>query len=269
MISSLKFSAPHYAAGLEALAGKTLTFRREPGVTILFGPSGCGKSTVLRGMGKGSHASAGWSSPPEPAPDLDPQERPRDFEAEVRATGIEVDWDGTPTLLYDGTSSLAIPLGLEDDVDGLSGSRAFKDNVMKIALKPSPGQWKRDRLNRLFNSLEQVPDLTVPAWQNYNTSRAAAGREFADYASKKERTGVAAILLDEPGCSLSVPDLAQMYTKVLPYMATKFRAQVVVATHDLYALVAPGADVVDLAPGYAGECRRIAREVLKPLLEDI
>jgi predicted ATPase len=264
MIRSVNFRSPHYAAKLESIKHRKFKFEEKPGLTYLFGPNGSGKSTILRAAAKGSAVpdEGGWSKTLQPL-EYAGLGSPSSIDAVRKALqkdGIEVDWDGSASVLLDSTKSDSAILAFGIPTDGMDteGEGLYGDTVSALFQRKqfSAGEWRQSRLSRLLEYLRsrKFPDLQKlskeslshnDVWQN-------AARLFAEYVTSLKPTGVLTILLDEPDRSLSLPLQYMLHTQVFTDWAKHF--QVIIATHSPFAIFNAQATLIDLKDGYSQEC---------------
>ena len=255
MIRSIQFVTSHYAARLPCIGTGRFTFP-EKGLIVLFGPNGCGKSTLLRGMAHGTSSErGGWSRPLEPS--LGSNERPM---SQILERWESVgDWDGTASLYLDSGASDRNPRDLEDSPDGLEEDESqMHANILRLLAPASSGLWRVSRLNKALDSLREgrIPDLSLPQWQDANSTWAEAGRKFADHVKSLKPTETPALLLDEPERSLSISNSIKLFHEVL--LTAGRMVQVFVATHSPFVLdlgAHSHVHIIDMQAGYADECR--------------
>lgn len=259
MINSCKFTAG-YPLKLPALQDRTFEFK--PGINFLFGPNACGKSTIIRALATYSGIkSGGWTSFQDPLDLANFGERskiqlPKGYKRLVRdAFEAEVTWDGTPTMLYDSRNSDAGGMAylFENAEESHDGITTMEDQLQTIFGKPSAGQQRLIKLIKILQMLKNPPKLEKApmercndTWQNcYDAQKA--------YFKSLPRTGPVTILLDEPESSLDIMNQITFWSKIVPRLAGY---QTVIATHSIFALMAPaGYNVIDLKPGYFAECK--------------
>ena len=61
--------------------------------------------------------------------------------------------------------------------------------------------------------------------------------------------------MDEPERSLALPFQQKVPCDLLPAEMKEY--QVIIATHSVFALQIPGANIIDMKPGYVKECKRL------------
>lgn len=260
MIRSISFKPDFYASKLECIGDRKFEFPQCPSLTFLYGPNGCGKSTIIKGLARGSSIleKGGWSSPPEPLQYGIGEDKSDPLK--VLGKNADVDWDGTPSIFMDSSASDNTGGTLELE-DGIGDS--FMSGVMKATGGGSSGEWRLNRLVELVKMLnkKQYQDLTVPIWQDMNSSWSGAGTSFSAYVKKLKNTGIPTVLLDEPDRSLSMVRSHELVSGLLPKMAKDL--QVIVATHSFFCLFVDNANVIDLQDGYASETKRLLKRMLR------
>jgi len=260
MISSC-IATGGYAAELPALKGRR--FELGPGLTVLFGHNGSGKSTILKMIAAGSSiATTGWTrfsssfvGESEPFPDR--------FRKGMRHAPIgDVDWDGTPTFLSEGP-----PVRSQATFDIAVETSAEETAAFLFGGKVSSGQEQILWLEKMEKTLGSPPDVITPnerlhvpgyGWiceSKVNDVWERTITEFRDFIRSRPRTGPVTALFDEPDAHMSIPNQHALWTKVMGRIATG--RQVIVATHSAFALLAEGATLIDLKPGYIDRCREV------------
>jgi len=164
-----------------------------------------------------------------------------------------VGWDGTPAFFNDGDIKVSETfffqnVGQNGD-DGITTEEEQMDILMK---KPSSGQYRIDRLNKVFGIVKAPPGVLRNPKRVYAKDRLVIEKQFVNSLSK---SGPTTIMLDEPERSLCLPLQKQVLCDLIPvHMKGK---QVIIATHSVFALMMPDANIIDMQPGYVQECRDI------------
>ena len=173
--------------------------------------------------------------------------------------GAVVDWDGTASLYLDSGASDQRPRDLEDSPDGLDegDGQNIHSNLLRVFAPLSSGRYRVFRLNKAFDSLREgrIPDLSIPQFQDANSTWAKVGRMFAEHVKSLKPTEIPALLLDEPDRSLSISNAINLYHKIL--LVTGSLVQVFVSTHSPFVLNLsdnPHVHLIDMKDGYANEC---------------
>jgi len=257
MITHIQFKHG-YALKLPCVQDRVFKFT--PGINILFGPNGCGKSTIIKtlkaycGIQKG-----GWTQINDPtaigttSTSLGfPMAYAKFAPGECYAS---VGWTGNPTFFNDGDIKVSETFFFENvgqSEDGITTEREQMEALMK---KPSSGQYRIDRLNKVLNLI-----TTPPVVENIPDRISRAGNQsFAErekqYLHSLGQTGPLTILLDEPERSLSLPKQKQLLCEAIPKQMGNL--QVIIATHSVFALEIPGVNIIDMEPGYVNVCKEI------------
>lgn len=255
-----------FAFDLAALNKRVFTF--DPGLTTLFGPNGSGKTTLIKILAAYCGTAGGWSTFVEPIycekGAFGARERkripfPKRFlcltpEKECEA---QIEWDGSPTFYSDATSTDSKITDFGDPGDGVFGDGIEKWMAHRVA---SSGQMRIGAVMRIFNQILVKPPNLLAKKDVGNSAWEKALTEFQDYVRGLPRKGPMTVLLDEPDRSMGIPFQAQLWTEVLPVVATKF--QVIVASHSPFALGVEKNTVIDLSKGgYVEECRKSLRKM--------
>ncbi len=236
-------------------------FEFTPGVNVLFGPNGCGKSTILDTLKSYCFIDkGGWTRI------LDPLKFGMRTKADLphslayfcpaRVSAI-VGWDGTSSLYNKGdvelsTESFFYSNGSLDD-----GITTQAEHVQFLADKPSNGQYRINRLNKIRDLVASPPPLAKPINVPSPAIMAAVEEQIA-YIKSLNSTGRCTLLLDEPERALSIPMQRELF--VMIGEIAEF-AQVIVATHCPFFFNLPNINIIDIHPGYSAEALAVLKEI--------
>jgi energy-coupling factor transporter ATP-binding protein EcfA2 len=239
---------------------KEIEFEFTPNLTVLYGPNGSGKSSVLKmlkaycgipnGMGGWSRISSELA--------LGAQQKSH-FPYVYRAyspgqSDCIVGWDGTPSFFNEGdvkTDQWAWFTHKEIlSEDGMT-TEAEQFDVM--AEKPSSGQYRLKKLNKLFEMLKNPPNL-----RQYVSNHPAQVGEV-DYIRTLPSTGRVTLILDEPERALSLPKQLELF-KLLEKMSDRY--QIIIATHSPFVLFDLDAKIYDIEAGYKHKCLEIFKDCM-------
>lgn len=224
-------------------------------LNVLFGPNGSGKSSILKmlkaycGIPNGY---GGWSRiSSELALGAQSQSH---FPWVYRAyspgqSDCVVDWDGTASFFNEGdvkTDQWA--WFTHKEILSEDGMTCEAEQFDMMAEKPSSGQYRMKKLNKLFNMLKSPPDLTkCPSSHPTQLAECA-------YIKTLPRTGKVTLILDEPERALSLPKQLELF-KLLEKMSDEY--QIIIATHSPFVLFDLNAKLFDIESGYVEECLNI------------
>ncbi len=263
MITHIQFrdgfplSLPHFVQN-----GQSRRFEFTPGVNILFGPNGCGKSTILDTIKSYCFIEkGGWTKLQDPMKfgmnSIRDLPHALAYFAPGRVSAL-VGWDGTPTLYNKGDIELSKDWFFYDSGQLSDGITTQQEHVGFLADKPSTGQYRINRLNKIRDLIASPPTMqsppSVPSPQVRN-----ALEDQKKYMQSLNSTGRCTLLLDEPERALSVPmqrDLFNMITEIGQF------AQVIVATHSPFCLGIKQSNVIDVVPNYSTDTLEAVKQIL-------
>lgn len=127
----------------------------------------------------------------------------------------------------------------------------------------SSGEQIHINIGRIFQKAVEMKDSDVDKhYLELLKERKDALASCASQGMEKtsDERGRRTILLDEPARSLDIPSQRQAWG----LFAQQTRFQLIIATHNPFALWIKGAKYIDLKPGYLEECR----EAVKGLMEE-
>jgi predicted ATPase len=245
---------PNFYPGIE--------FHFSKGLTILSGSNGCGKTSILKmlkaycGIPNGY---GGWSRISSELA-LGAQQQSH-FPWVYRAyspgqSDCLVDWDGTATFYNEGDvktdqwgwfTHRAI-----SSEDGMTTEAEHMDVMIE---KPSSGQYRLKKLNKLFNMLKSPPDL-----REYVSGHPVQIAE-SNYIRTLKHTGRVTLLLDEPERALALPKQLELF-RLLEKMSDEY--QIIVATHSPFVcLLDLNAKIIDIEKNYSQDCLDIFENLMK------
>lgn len=264
MIKSIQF-IDGFATELPNVGTREFIFNE--GINVLFSGNGTGKSTILKTL-KAYCAikNGGWTLPTDPAETgvgrADGEDYPHCYStfAPSKCKAV-VKWDGTSTFFNDGdikTSDTFFYMNVGQSEDGITTEAEQFDMLIE---KPSSGQHRLKKLNKVLNILKDPPpnysknDLNpkVQAKDKAFAEREIQYWKFINDLYKKNLGNERhTILLDEPERSLSLPKQKELFLKILPEQLKDF--QVIIATHSIFSLYTPNVNLVELQDGYVKDC---------------
>lgn len=261
MITSFK-ATTGFAAGLEALQGRTFEFK--PGVNIVFGPNGTGKSTMLKiiaalcGVKNG-----GWTKLPDWV-GMKGWRAGESFDFPSCLSGnspggclAEVGWDGTPTF-FNGSAADALQMThfMEAD-ESADGMTSMNEQIAQLTGKPSEGMVRLRKLNKSYEMIEKPPVIdSIP--RNSGEQATKCWRSFIEWTAGLGPKGPNTVLLDEPEKSLSIEN--QMVFWGFSVKAIGKERQLIIATHSPLALMMDlDWNFIDMEPGYTKQSRHLVK----------
>jgi predicted ATPase len=253
--------AKGFASELPSLNKRMFNFNN--GFNVLFGTNGCGKSTLLKCLKAYCCIQhAGWSKISEYV-ELgagSPQHFPMVYRAftPTKECDTHVEWDGTPTFYNDSDLRIDdMSWFYNKDVLKKEGLTTEAEQMDYMAKRPSSGQTRMQKLNKIFNIAKDPPKFTewLPNGHRYE-------RMEADYVRSLPYTGRVTILLDEPEKSLSIPKQIELF-RLLQSFGKDF--QIIIATHSPFILFEEGLNIIEMEPGYIEQCKQIIRDCSKEI----
>lgn len=230
---------------------------------VFFGNVGSCKSTALKTMAAYCGIpQGGWSSVSEPNklgydklihfPYCYRNYTPNRIDAFV-------EWDGTPTFYNDSEA-----MGKNDTTwffqkasQSADGITTEAEQMDILANKPSSGQYRISKINKIMKVIQSPPTLDVVP--QYIIAKDIASIEV-QYFQSLPRDGKITLLLDEPEKALSIPKQIELFD-VLVKLSEHF--QLIVATHSPFILSYKRVNLIDITPGYIKECRNLIKNIEK------
>lgn len=252
MITHIQFKSG-YPLNIPFVGNKIFTFNK--GINILFGPNGCGKSTILKtikaycGIEKG-----GWTFINDPmalASNLFPTAY---WGLTPSRCVADVGWDGTPSFFNDGDIKVDNTFFYMSNRMSDDGITSESEQMDLLAEKPSSGQYRISKINKVLNLIRNIPHYTdkdIPT--NYKYTDCI---KELDYWKRLSNSGPQSLLLDEPERALSIPLQKKLFSEVLPQFTD---LQVIIATHSIFCLNMKNVNFIEFEPGYIEECREAFR----------
>ena len=247
-ISDLENCVLAYAKHVEFLNGKqSLEFT--PGVNILWGRNGSGKSTVLEIMARWLCCFDGDTQLLGKYTLSCLSQWDYQSSASIPKDGVIPIHDGNPVTHFDPSKEVGVQGGSICSDFGLRG-------LQNIMSKGSSGE---NALRDLYPTLEGLVSGKFPELR-MNVRPGDPHETFLREGNvpPQEKTNIPTILLDEPCRSLDLDRVVGFWQRI----AEAKGVQVIVATHSPFALHVPGANYIDLSPGYLQCVRDVLPSVL-------
>lgn len=257
MISHIQFRKG-FALELPYIGNKRFEFTN--GINVLFGPNGCGKSTIQKTLkAYCGIKTGGWTKINDPT-ELGTTSSIINFPNAycVYAPGkclADVGWTGSPSFFNDGDIKVSETFFYQNAGQSHDGITTEHEQMMALAKKPSSGQYRIERLNKVFDVIKQVPvsnEVPTNIQRSGNTNFALKEQQYWQSLGMFGRN---TIILDEPERSLSLPKQKELLCKLIPLHMKGF--QVIIATHSVFALSMKDVNIIDMDPGYVKECNTI------------
>lgn len=224
---------------------KKVTFK--PGLNILFGPNGCGKSTILRMVALNLAAEQGGQS----ILTLDWLRKMTDYnlgtgKVSSNLDGIKVSHDGQPILYAYPRNAVGMNNGRLDDDFMLQG---IQDGLNKT----STGLKTMERLNRVLAVLHGDSPFPAMIENRFTSSMNDIHQKKVKVAqaliAPKIQVGQKTIILDEPESGLSIAAQGNLVGAFYEGMKSD-SYQIIIASHSPFVVGLPGANYIDMEPGY-------------------
>jgi energy-coupling factor transporter ATP-binding protein EcfA2 len=248
MIDYIQFKGG-YPLEIPSIGTKRFTFNK--GINILFGPNGCGKSTILKTMkAYCGIQGGGWTYINDPMR-LASNNFPFAYLG-LTPSRCEADigWDGTPSFFNDGDIKVSDTFFYMNEKSSDDGITSEAEQLDMLAEKPSSGQYRIKKVNRVFNLIRDVPGISendIPNGYNHT----GCSNEIKYWKSLGQK-GPQTILLDEPERALSISLQKKLFTEILPKFTD---LQVIIATHSIFCLNMKDVNYIEFEPNYINECR--------------
>jgi energy-coupling factor transporter ATP-binding protein EcfA2 len=300
MIDSLTFK--HTDSGMMPWVTELDYFKRtpttlfKPGLNVLFGGNGSGKSTLLQllatqlaaAQGGTSVVTTSWLQDMFGFGNKGPAQLPCD-----------VVHDGQPVMFFDARAKEGLIGGSFDD-------DFFNLGFANTMARGSTGQLGLQRMDRMLKVLNSRDEPAPPAPPAESQAPKPRGRSLKDLArpggardlvpqgfptkiewrvsrealSKYQPERVAAVdvllaagrpvgpktlIFDEPESGFSMPWQVGLWHNVFSKVDSS-RFQVIVATHSPFAIGIPGANYIEMEPGYLRQCLTAAQRFVDRLV---
>ena len=241
---------------VEALKGVTeLSFT--PGLNVLWGKNGSGKSSVVQMLARLTHSGQGGVT-------LVTTETLRHFkDFKTTKDGQDLVSDGAGVWYCDPSERVGL-IGGSFDYD-------FMDmGLQNTMFKGSHGE---TTLMRVFAILKDMKEQKKPTISyKYKVSPPKPGDRYfqqdqeryndfvfaTKYLREEGEKGKPTIIFDEPDRSLDIPTQLRFWDTLLTHSKNY---QIIAASHSMFAMDLPGANYIELVPGYLDSCKR-ARAVM-------
>lgn len=232
---------------------------------IIFGENGGGKSVLLKTIAAYCGIEkAGWSAISDPMKlGYDKQSQiPYVYRQYTPGSNIdaEIVFDGQPSFYNDAdmvskNDTTWFFSNADQSGDGLTTEAEQMDI---LAARPSSGQYRVHKLNKIMQVIKTPPNLLVVPPQIQNKELA---KLEINYIQSLPHNGKITLLLDEPEKALALPKQLELFDTINK-LAEWF--QIIMVSHSPFILFYKGANIIDITPGYAKLCKDLIRKQVKP-----
>ena len=260
MITGLQFKSG-FPTTLPNIGNRIFNF--SDGFNVLFGSNGTGKSVCLHTLKSYCgipNGTGGWSriSDPSTLGTSSPKHFPYAYRAYTpNNSDAWVGWDGVPTFFNDGDIKVDATFFFDMERQTADGITTAAEQMDALTSKPSSGQYRIQRINKVMQVIKTPPTLTAVPEHIHNKAHALAE---VQYVNSLPRTGKATLLFDEPERALALPKQKELF-EILAELSKSY--QVIIATHSPFILFTKGVNIIDVEAGYADTCREIIKESAK------
>jgi hypothetical protein len=250
-----------FASELPCLKDRIFQFNE--GFNVLFGSNGCGKSTLMKCI-KAYCAieHGGWSkiSNYMSLGAASPQHFPMVYRAltPTKECDTIVEWDGTAAFYNDSDMRIDdMAWFYNKDILKQEGLTTEAEQMDYVAKRPSSGQTRMQKLNKIFNIAKNPPEFTktTPNSHRYEMMEVA-------YINSLPRRGRVTIMLDEPEKSLSIPKQIELF-RLLKSFQNDF--QIIISTHSPFILFEDGINIIEMEANYIETCKNTIKECASKL----
>jgi|TARA_R110000787_G_scaffold336_8_gene1219 hypothetical protein len=262
MITGIQFKTG-FATQLDNIGDRIFKFN--DGFNVLFGTNGVGKSVILHTLKSYCgipNDTGGWSRVSDPA--VLGTSVPEHFPFSYRAYSpgncdAWVGWDGVPSFFNDGDIKVDSTFFFDKERQTADGITTEAEQMEALATKPSSGQYRIQRINKVMELIKTPPDISVIPEHIANKQHAQAE---VTYFESKERNGKPTLLFDEPERALALPKQKELFG-ILAELSKNY--QVIIATHSPFVFGVKSANIIDVVDGYALTCKTIVKETAKAI----
>lgn len=243
---------------------KDRIFEFKPGLNIIVGNNGAHKSMLLKtiaahcGIEKG-----GFSRISDPAKigAKHPSHYPILYMNYAPGkTSALVEWDGTPSFYNDADTmaknDLSWFMNPELSSDGISTEAEQLD---LMATKPSSGEYRIQKINKIMQMLQRPPDLSVIPNDIITPEERAIAQFEVNYIQSLPRTGPMTVMLDEPEKALSLHKQLELFDTI-EKLAEHF--QVIMVSHSPFVLFKKKANFIDMIPNFSADNKKLIKKYL-------
>jgi predicted ATPase len=260
MIASLKVSAKSKVpvAWWDKAFQGAQSWEFKPGVNILWGPNGSGKSTILTLLAR-LHCCehTGYSKVTKLGFDNLFRDVKPTKDGSKLPSGIECHHDGQEIRCFNSGKVIGMEFGsaaFDFEVD---------DPVGVFMTRGSSGQLNVHRLGQVMKAKPRdkiewtrSPDPNYQAEPGRRDHHHEKQMWLQDYLKGSLPAGPRTFLMDEPDVGMDWPTKRLLWDLTL---ATSGTRQYIVASHSIFAMQFPGANFIEMKPGYLEECRKVVR----------
>lgn len=246
---------------------KDRIFEFKPGLNVIVGGNGTNKTSLLKtlaaycGIDKG-----GFSRISEPSKIGSQYQSHYPFCYHVYAPGKShavIEWDGTPTFYNDsdqmGKNDMTWFINPDQSSDGIS-TEAEQMDVM--ASKPSSGQYRITKINKIMQMLQNPPSLNSVPENIISPEERAIAQFEVNYINSLPRSGPMTVLLDEPEKALSLEKQLELFD-TLDELSKYF--QVIMVSHSPFILLHKNykkINYVDMTPEFTTNNKKLIKKYL-------